>query len=455
MLLAQTFARLVHLWSMDNSFQLPFQLLKRDVLIVLFQTLNYTLKAQCKDGSWDGSHEKTAYAILTINFVSALPIMLPLLPQIKLSQQEGKSYLRRLSKGKELQEYLWIEKISYSSRLVSKAYTLAALKCSPVHWDSTSRLNALCQETTHGLEQSTNFFGMLPVFSSTPKWHIQASLLEGLLYAQPLRDRCNKILSKKANEKRKHLDFIPFTWTVADNATPSGLGFETLLEMMVVSVIAFDIDLIMEAEVASLTTSDFTRVTSMVLEMFTTDSIPKEKNSPQEWEVQSGNQTTGNLVYALDDVERGRTSTLTRVMRDLEGLVGYYHKQSDVVTASGYDRKQLKRNLRDYLVAHLTQIKDKTLLEAQSNSCAVGNQSFESTKGSFFVWIRDTSGNHTGGIFAFSLYLCLVGPGNGRDCFDSVEGKYIAQDVCRHLASLCRTYNDYGSIIRDRDEQSK
>jgi len=34
----------------------------------------------------------------------------------------------------------------------------------------------------------------------------------------------------------------------------------------------------------------------------------------------------------------------------------------------------------------------------------------------------------------------------------SASASYLAEDACRHLASLCRIYNDAGSAKRDADE---
>ena len=42
----------------------------------------------------------------------------------------------------------------------------------------------------------------------------------------------------------------------------------------------------------------------------------------------------------------------------------------------------------------------------------------------------------------------------GGDCFVGAIQKYLAQVLVRHLAAMCRMYNDYGSIARDRAEQN-
>ena len=47
----------------------------------------------------------------------------------------------------------------------------------------------------------------------------------------------------------------------------------------------------------------------------------------------------------------------------------------------------------------------------------------------------------------------MLGRGKG-DCFKTVTQKYFANDLCRHLATMCRMYNDYGSVRRDRVEDN-
>ncbi|KAL9069950.1 MAG: hypothetical protein Q9157_005992, partial [Trypethelium eluteriae] len=39
-----------------------------------------------------------------------------------------------------------------------------------------------------------------------------------------------------------------------------------------------------------------------------------------------------------------------------------------------------------------------------------------------------------------------------KACFPTAKQDYLARDLCRHLASLCRMYNDCGSLGRDRVE---
>lgn len=40
------------------------------------------------------------------------------------------------------------------------------------------------------------------------------------------------------------------------------------------------------------------------------------------------------------------------------------------------------------------------------------------------------------------------------DMLGSARLAYLAEDLCRHLSSMCRMHNDYGSLQRDADEHN-
>ncbi|KAI3396096.1 hypothetical protein diail_513, partial [Diaporthe ilicicola] len=75
----------------------------------------------------------------------------------------------------------------------------------------------------------------------------------------------------------------------------------------------------------------------------------------------------------------------------------------------------------------------------------------------FYSWVRSTSADHTSCPCAFVFFNYLVGaPTPQASPFDlygySAKTAYVAEDLCRHLASMCRMYNDYASVSRDRAE---
>ncbi|KAK6601227.1 hypothetical protein H4I96_06568 [Botrytis cinerea] len=360
MLVSQALIACINAWANGALTTLSVDFLKEEVLLVLFQALLRTLQSQKEDGSWERSPEVTAYAVFTIKAVMKLPLFCPLLAQINSTLEKAEYYIsdaihEGLSPG-----FLWVEKVTYNSSIVSNAYLLSALKSDPTPCAVTSRTTLLFD------------------------------------------------------------------------------GHDILLEMMAVSAIAFDIDKLMESQVASLPKFQRKLLKNIIKDLFDSDKSEELNNSSQGRKKRKGEFISG------DD-----SSDPT-----FRQFAKYYMKHPETLRASIYDQEQLRLDLLDYLLAHLTQINDNADLREQDIPDTHATKVFHSSRGSFFDWIRSTSGNHTAGPFAFSFFLCLFGPGDGRDSLETVEVKYIAQDVSRHLASMCRLYNDWGSVLRDRDEDN-
>lgn len=85
---------------------------------------------------------------------------------------------------------------------------------------------------------------------------------------------------------------------------------------------------------------------------------------------------------------------------------------------------------------------------------------------SYYDWVRTTPADHTSCPYSFEFFTLLLTSWENEDALVSKENRkvgclsssplvhYLASDVCRHLASLCRQYNDYGSVRRDNAEGS-
>ncbi|RYP91060.1 hypothetical protein DL770_002805 [Monosporascus sp. CRB-9-2] len=102
--------------------------LKEFVPMVLLQVLIKTLQSQRMDGSWDGVCETTAYAVLTLTAVSRVSCIPPQLNNDEMiaAIQRGKAFLELHRASWTDGSYLWIEKVTYASSILSEAYCLAA-----------------------------------------------------------------------------------------------------------------------------------------------------------------------------------------------------------------------------------------------------------------------------------------------------------------------------------------
>ena len=107
--------------------ELDEQLLRQRVVPCLLQCGLHTLQSQNIDGSWGkhGPHEETAYAILTlVNFLD-FPLAGVFRPQIMSGIDRGRRFIEGTHSA--VPEYIWIEKVTYGSVNLSKAYEIAAL----------------------------------------------------------------------------------------------------------------------------------------------------------------------------------------------------------------------------------------------------------------------------------------------------------------------------------------
>jgi len=138
---------------------------------------------------------------------------------------------------------------------------------------------------------------------------------------------------------------------------------------------------------------------------------------------------------------------------------------------------RLAFDLQTFLLAHITQAEDNCRLRAQSashdnegvqnggNDVNAAKQNlppqYQNPGRSFYSWVRSISADHTSCPFSFTFFECLLHASlssTEQTCnfgtLASARTAYIAEDACRHLASLCRMYNDYGSLLRDAEERS-
>lgn len=440
MLLAQSLGRTVRLWAQEVLPGLPVQLLQ-EALVVLFQILVRLLATQNEDGSWDEKREVTSYSILAITAVASMPFAQPLQPKIDEAVTRGREYLVRTLGTVTQPEHLWIEKVAYGSWVISQAYILAALKCQredvpPRIWD------ILPEQSLNAVLKPVSFYKMLPVFSSAPDWLLVASVIEGFLFQSRLKQKCTEVLQEGTNSKQKHWTFIPFTWTSGNNMNGQVLSADTMLEMMVISALAYLVDNFIETRVASLGIEAIVNLKDSIGDLVreaegVADATNAEGSDPQPF------QENGlNGVHEQD------------VRGPLKRFILYLWQAQYVRSATTYNRNQLKTAIKDFLTAHLIQEEDslRHRSEQQAEGLQGSNPIFNAARSSLYTWTHTVSGDHTAGPFAVASFFCMLG--NGVDRLASPQAKYIAQDLSRRLAALCRLYNDAGSLARDREEGS-
>jgi hypothetical protein len=115
--------------------------------------------------------------------------------------------------------------------------------------------------------------------------------------------------------------------------------------------------------------------------------------------------------------------------------------------ASSYDKAHLRRELKAYLLSMIRQTEDNTIYAVQSSW-----ETFLTPGSSYLKWVRTIGSEHISGFCSSSLFICHLSP--NIDVFPTPELKFIAQDCITHISTLCRIWNDWGSMKRDVAERN-
>ncbi|KAI0545252.1 hypothetical protein F4679DRAFT_482262 [Xylaria curta] len=438
--------------------------LVRDAILVVFQFLVRLLKNQEQDGSWGGQREHTAYALITVNEIASLSIVQPITYQVKDAIRKGREFLFTTPACRPCPEPLWTQKFADGPSCLSQAFTLAALKYSI--GEAPCSIQKLLPSDLATILRPLKFFAQLPTFSDTPEWCIAASLIEGALFQHALGEICLDACPKNEKKKEKYLSVIPFTWAASNNMHGCPLGSDMMLEMMAICALAYQIDDFIESEVVRLPLSALSTIRMSIPEIFREVEI-EEFNMDANYEQRHGIYIYGSTQpsecspqtaagqFSLPASTRSSDFfkiSLEHIKRDLKCIIRRLWQAPYVRTATSHSRSQLRITLVDYITAHIIQTEESVGLTAQTCEKKGNHKTLVNPPSSLLTWVRTVSGDHTIGPYAVAAFCCMYD--NGADRVRHPQANYILQDVARHLAALCRLYNDYGSIARDRDEDN-
>ncbi|QDS74818.1 hypothetical protein FKW77_002408 [Venturia effusa] len=498
MLIVQGLTQLLSLYDTSQLPELHPELLCDRIPVVLFQALVRSLKSQGSDGSWRSSVEVTAYAVLTLANLASLPWLNSIADNVIQAIRLGRQYIESHRHEQEA-EKLWIEKVTYGSKTLYKAYTLAALHVATPTHQFGEKIKTLVSIPQKKVVKFAKFYSMLPIYSTTPEWLLHASLIEGYLFLPRLKQMRHTLFPRDNMAEDKYFEYIPFTWTGANNRDGAFVNANFLFDMMVVSFLGYQVDEYMETVVGGKAFEHrLAEVVAVIDEMFAMlDTCPSINRAngfarleacnnhlltshspaiiPGHGDLDTMNKSRSDLLLQdktlqtavdtkstllLNSIYTPPTSPITAekddqlrsITRVLSDFVHFIWHHPSVASASSLDRQRVRNELRTYLLAHLTQVRDNTRFNAQSIP-SDRTTTFKNPTSSYYQWVRTTSADHTSCPHAFAFATCLLSKSNGGgDCFKTAREKYVAEDLCRHLASMCRQYNDYGSLQRDRDD---
>lgn len=520
MLLSQALERL---YSVSNTELLREVSAQRPILFnehIPFESIQVLIRiisAQEEDGSWEGMCELTAYAILALSSLAHLPWLSGELNLygIESCVNRAKFYLKKSGQSEWTKgKYIWIEKVTYASPLLSEVYCQAAMHISfPEQQKMDPAIRYPSQvlpdpKILAAMRKAGMLMARTPVLDPS---QLKPSLLRAaeLQATYALRDLgrhkhdvfpappcknsengsggSNGDTDKAA--KDKYLMFVPLTWT-ACGALYGGKAAspKVLYEMIVFSMLVYQADEYMEGVVEQDLGTQLDKVRELVRRVVrggqASHLLPLD-HEEDGWQRENGVKrrrltAEGEVISALVDAER--------VLRK---FVTYVICHPSVKRSPAHLRTRVTGEVGAFLLAHLQQAEDNKALRAQgrengqNHGPQPGGPENES-RGSkhewggpvngkstttqhngairpytasrtFYSWVRSTSAEHTSCPCAFVFFNCLVGSstpqGSSFDLYGhSPRTAYVAEDLCRHLASMCRMYNDYASVSRDRAE---
>lgn len=130
MLMTQAITRLTTLQKASKLSPLSDDSISKDLINLLFRIASTVVKDQKPGGSWGtrASKEETAYAVLILTYAFHIDeVTESLRNDIKTAIKNGCSFLSERTTQSN-SEWLWVEKVTYRSEVLSEAYILAALK---------------------------------------------------------------------------------------------------------------------------------------------------------------------------------------------------------------------------------------------------------------------------------------------------------------------------------------
>ncbi|KUI56675.1 Copalyl diphosphate synthase [Cytospora mali] len=476
--------------------------LREDIPMVSLHILMRILRTQESNGSWGGVCEVTSYGVLALVSLEKLPWVQQLdKGRIISSIALGKSFLHSNRSEWARGHYLWVEKVTYSSNVLSEAYCLAAAFASmpsTVEFGSgvSSRSRALLvpEKMLLGMRKAGNLLARTPLFCNGEPYALRAAEMQACFAMQALqREPPDDIFPRTAKGTDKYIFLIPLVLTACAELHGCSVSLSVLYEMMLLSVLNYHADEYMEGVVERYFGDNLDAIRSVVRQLFTEFHPGAQvgvakgctKSAKTSHELQGPNGSLNNLDRKPVDQDlsggpedRPSTGDVRIVLRR---FVARILRHPAVLSSPSGLQTRLAFELETFLLAHITHSQDNYRLRAQwkingdsslhpqrsdTRAYAQGSPGtqYREPGRTFYHWVRSTSADHTSCPFSFVFFNCLVHDAaaassdtsqpNHGGILASARTAYLAEDACRHLASLCRMYNDIGSVARDADERA-
>ncbi|KAL7917301.1 Ent-kaurene synthase [Trichoderma austrokoningii] len=449
MLLASALTRLLSVCASGSLRNLAADVTKTDVPIILVQLLNRVLCGQQDNGSWGDSVERTSYATLLISYGLILPWPLAIRQHVENAFFKAKTYLAAHFDEQATGDYLWIEKVTYKLPTLAEAYCLAALNSSAKAQSWTSEVEHMFRADNAKMAKMAQFFSQLPLLQGLSAATMALAIHEAGMYSSRLKQVRVDIFLRDdmPMSADKYLAYIPIAWTTINAANGFGLSGNEMWEMMLISMLNYQVDEYMESVVARLDEPTSRALGTTIAAEIRKSSEPEEPAA--HWSLHSDPfQSTTVPSPPSSDCDSPRGSSSPDVAEVLAKYIGHVKRHPALLQSPETAQLRVMQELEKFLAAHMAHNADNAQRRERQHASSVAAWHDQV---SYYDWVRTTGANDTSCPYSFAFFCCLISP-SGSHCLASMEQRYLAREMCLHLATLCRQYNDYGSAMRDYAE---
>ncbi|KAH8645693.1 hypothetical protein BX600DRAFT_484952 [Xylariales sp. PMI_506] len=451
MLLASALCQLLYVYDHGPLKDTCPDIIKNDVPIILIQLLRRTLYRQHENGSWQDSVERTSYAVLLIAQALKLPWHFTIREHAEDAFSKAKIYLEAHSNQWATGEYLWVEKVTFRYPILSETYCLAAVNSSVEKQAWTSDVEGIFQIDEARMQDMLKLFGRLPLLQGLSQSTVALAIYEAAMFTSRLKKVRLAIFPRDdmGISADKYLEYIPIAWITIHATNSFILSTDEMWEMMMMSMLNYQMDEYMEAVVAGLNESSL-----QVLKMIIGTDI-QLNGGP--WDASSMPPlSTGSSVGDItppksDSGSSPNSSKLEDVVEVISKYIRHVKQHNALLKSPESARLRVMQELDKYLLAHILHNEENVRLKEQKN----GSQAPAGMQDPmpYYDWVHTTGAIDTSCPSTFAFFCCLISE-SGFHCLSSMDQKYAAREMCLHLATLCRQYNDYGSAERDEAEDN-
>lgn len=417
---------------------LPREVFTNRIPKLLCRLTSQLLDSQKSDGSWSHSLEVTSYSILGLTHILRLPWGRSIHTYLTDRIAHAKIFLGADYPKTEQKDYLWVEKTTYQSSLLRMAYCSMALHITATKekWSKSMTETFTCIDTqTSGMKR---LFSNLPLLKDIPNPLLDLILVEAKHHTHTLATNKHALMPGSDSSPRvdKYLAYIPVIWLLGNQINNQALSANIIHEMLVFSQMTYQIDELMETAVDALSAEDTSAFETWVRRECSPAALVEQEIGAEHCKATRNGTSNG--------LSNNHSSPLSTVQNALQRFLQHTLHHRTVQASPLLIQQHLATDLSSYLLSHMHQNHSNALLKS----------TLPPTLPSYFTWARSTGATSTSCPMAFRFYSCLIANSMSDGGFESAQAQYLSSSVAQHLATLCRQYNDYGSVARDADENN-